>query len=584
MEIIPEQGVITEKNIMVPMRDGVRLATDVYRPDNEEAVPTLLTRLPYDKGNLYFLILNFDAAWALQNGYAIVVQDTRGRFASEGTFSPGEHEATDGFDTLAWIASQPWSNGKVGMFGESYQALTQWQTAVEQPTALRTIAPMHAPFNLTYFYQNGAFLLGLFLWWAFHDGALAEVQRRLPQGRATEADVQGIMQALNSMQQQYEHLPLADMPLLRDTAPYYQDWLTSVSKAAKNQSTQPKSYQDITVPTLNIGGWFDPFFTHVIKHYQRMKQEGGSALARQQARLIIGPWAHIDFPENFPERHYGPKASVFANLPALQQRWFEHWLKGIENGVEQEKPVSIFVMGADNWRDEDAWPLPDTRYRPFYLHSQGRANRATGDGFLSISAPLEEPADVYCYDPRNPVPTVGGAVLIQETTKSPFNWGPRDQQDVEKRADVLCYTSEALRQPVEVTGPLELILYISSSARDTDFTGKLVDVYPDGRAEILTDGILRARYRESLAAPVLMEPGQIYELHLDLGATSNLFKEGHRIRLEVSSSNFPRFDRNTNTGGNIYMESTENLVQATNYVYHDQHHASHLLLPMIERT
>jgi putative CocE/NonD family hydrolase len=228
--------------------------------------------------------------------------------------------------------------------------------------------------------------------------------------------------------------------------------------------------------------------------------------------------------------------------------------------------VKLFVMGLDQWREEDDWPLPDTQFRPYYLHSAGHANSAAGDGTLSTEVPADEGEDVYLYDPRHPVPTVGGAILI--SLAMGMDQGPRDQRSVEAREDVLCYTTPPLEQPVEVTGPIELVLYVSSSARDSDFTGKLVDLYPDGRAEILTDGILRARYRESFSKPKLLEPGQIYELHLDLWATSNVFKAGHRIRLEVASSNFPRFDRNTNTGGTIETETEKDFVQAINRVYH----------------
>jgi putative CocE/NonD family hydrolase len=282
---------------------------------------------------------------------------------------------------------------------------------------------------------------------------------------------------------------------------------------------------------------------------------------------------------SFPEREYGIQADI-AGIDATgeQLRWFDRWLKGENNGVEDEKPVKIFVMGLNQWREEEDWPLPDTQLRPYYLHSAGMANSAHGDGLLTPEAPGTEAEDVYLYDPRRPVPTVGGAHLMPG-----YNIGPRDQRGVEERDDVLCYTTPILEYPVEVTGPIELVLYVSSSARDTDFTGKLVDVYPDGRAEILTDGILRARYRDSLSAPTLMEPGQIYELHLDLWATSNLFKAGHRIRLEVSSSNFPRFDRNSNTGGTIATESANDFLAAVNRVYHSSAYPSHLLLPIIER-
>ncbi len=275
-------------------------------------------------------------------------------------------------------------------------------------------------------------------------------------------------------------------------------------------------------------------------------------------------------------------ASVDAiDLVGIQLHWYNHWLKGEDNGVERDKPVKLFVMGLDQWREEDDWPLPDTQFRSYYLHSMGRANTSSGDGMLLTETLADEATDVYLYDPRRPVPTVGGASL--DSFALGLEQGPRDQRCVEAREDVLCYSTPILEMPLEVTGPIELVLYVSSSAYDTDFTGKLVDVYPNGRAEILTDGILRVRYRESFSKPKLMEPGHIYELHLDLCATSNVFMAGHRIRLEVSSSNFPHFNRNTNTGGTIETEMERDFVQAVNHVYHDKTHHSHLILPIIER-
>jgi putative CocE/NonD family hydrolase len=331
---------------------------------------------------------------------------------------------------------------------------------------------------------------------------------------------------------------------------------------------------------LNLGGWFDLYLGGTLANYQGMKQRGGSADARKP-RLIIGPWSHLNTTGTFPERDFGPFSSTAAaGISNAQIRWFNYWLKGIDNGFEQEKPVKIFVMGINQWREEEDWPLPDAHYHPFYLHSAGRANSLTGNGFLSNKQPKDEVEDIYLYDPRNPVPTVGGATLMPG---GQANAGPRDQRSVEQREDVLCYTTGPLQQPVEVTGPVELVLYVSSSAQDTDFTGKLIDVYPDGRAELLTDGILRVRYRESFSHPALMEPGQIYELHIDLAATSNVFLPSHRIRLEITSSNFPRFDRNTNTGGIIATESERDLVQAMNRVHHNSMHPSHLLLQIVER-
>lgn len=586
-------SMVIEENIMVPMRDGVKLATDVYRPAQEGQWPVLVTRLPYNKDRRFpfeyppftkekriFLELNFDSARVVEAGYVIVAQDTRGRFASEGEFEPFVHEVEDGADAITWAASQPWSSGQVGMFGVSYQGLTQWQAAREQPAALRAIAPSQSPGWNVYPYQGGAFLLGVALGWAT-GVAMEEVQRRVGQGRATQAELEEMMQASGDLPALFRRLPLVDVPFLQGRAPYYFDWLAHPTLDEYWRTLiQEVFYEQVTVPALTIAGWYDHFQREDLEHYQSMRQRGGSALARSLQHLMIGPWSHGNFLRGFQERNYGAASFARDLLTDLHLRWYDHWLKGVNNGVEQEKLVHIFVMGENRWREEEDWPLPDTQYRPYYLHSGGHANTATGDGVLSTAQVDAEPEDVYRYDPRDPVPTMGGAVISLGMLD---DVGPLDQRQIEAREDVLCYTTSPLERPVEVTGPIELVLHVSSSARDTDFTGKLVDVHPDGRAEILTDGILRARYRQSLSSPVLMEPGHVYELHIDLGATSNVFLTGHGIRLEVSSSNFPRFDRNSNTGGTIASEQEKDFVQAINRVYHSQVYPSQLVLPVIER-
>ena len=577
-------NILIEKNVMVSMRDGVKLATDVYRPAEGGPVPVLLSRLPYNKELPMMAQAAIDTSRAVQAGYAVVFQDCRGRFASEGEFTPIVNEANDGADTVAWITQQPWSTGQVGTVGGSYLGFTQWLLAREQPESLRAMAPAittsdyyEAPWRHT----GGVFELGISLFWSLFM-VPEELQRQLRQGKASMEQMGMLMQVMGNASAQFERLPLVDMPLLHDFAPYYFDWLAHPNYDDYWRGIAHKEYyEQITVPALNIGGWYDIFLGTTLQNYTGMKRRGGSAVARQHQRLLIGPWSHGLMTGVFPERTYGLMASGdAADLVGIQLRWYDHWLKGEDNGVEQDKPVKLFVMGLDEWREEDDWPLPDTQFRPYYLHSDGHANTAAGDGTLSTETPAEEAEDVYLYDPRRPVPTVGGAILLSLG----LDQGPRDQRSVEAREDVLCYSTPVLEKPVEVTGPIELVLSISSSARDTDFTGKLVDVYPDGRAEILTDGILRARYRESFSEPRLLQPGQIYEMHLDLWATSNLFKAGHRIRLEVTSSNFPRFDRNTNTGGTIETETEKDFVQVVNRVYHNSVHPSYLVLPIIERS
>jgi putative CocE/NonD family hydrolase len=569
--------VLIEKSIMVPMRDGVQLATDIYRLEGASPTPVLVARTPYNKDRMVAGGDIFDILRAVQAGYTVVAQDVRGRYASEGMFNPHVQETDDGLDAFAWAAAQPWSNGVLGTFGGSYLGGTQWLPARAQPPALRAMAP-----SITFSdghegcsYQGGAKVLHD-LRWVVADIVPAEIERRIARGEQmvesdTPLDVNGAL----------TELPLASHPLIREYAAFYLDWLAHPTADDYWLPSSPRAgYEQIMVPALNISGWYDIFLWSTFQNYMGMKQRGGTEVARRNQRLIIGPWTHMNFSGSFPEREFGPGGSSTAiDLPGIHLRWFDRWLKGVDNGIDREPPVMIFVMGVDEWRNEADWPLPDTQYRPYYLHSGGQASVLQGDGVLSSKPPGDEPPDLYLYNPLRPVPTVGGQVILPGGNAM----GPRDQREVELRDDVLVYSTPVLDQAVEVTGPIELCLFVASSACDTDFTGKLVDVYPDGRAMILTEGILRARYRNSLTEPKLLEPGTVYELRLNLWATANVFLPGHRIRLEVSSSNFPRFDRNSNTGGEISGETADEYQPAINGVFHDAAHPSHLVLPIIER-
>ena len=569
--------ILIDKNVMVPMRDGVRLATDVYRLDGVPPAPVLLTRTPYDKEHTVRGSTTFDILRAVQAGYAVVIQDVRGRYASEGTFNAHGQESHDGSDTIDWLAVQPWSSGVVGGFGGSYLGCTQWLAAREQPSAFRALAPAVNPADMynECSYQGGVKVLHD-LRWVAASIIPGELQRRVARGEAVPEV--GVPFDLDSI---FSELPLGSHPLIPEAAPFYAEWLAHATADAYWKPISPVHwYEQVTTPVLNIGGWYDAFLWSALQHYQGMRQRGGTERARRNQRLIIGPWSHMDFSGSFPEREFGASASSDAiDLTGIQLRWFDRWLKEVDNGVEEAAPVLLFVMGIDTWRTEADWPLPDTQYRSYYLHSGGQANTLHGDGTLSEEPPGNEPADVYLYNPMRPVPTVGGQVILPGGNAA----GPRDQRPVEGRDDVLVYSTSVLDRPVEVTGPIELRLFVASSASDTDFTGKLVDVYPDGRAMILTEGILRARYRASFTEPELLEPDAVYELHLNLWATANVFLPGHRIRLEVSSSNFPRFARNSNTGGDIVHETADQYQPAINRIVHDAAHPSCLILPIIKR-
>lgn len=566
--------IVVEKNVMVRMRDGVSLATDVYRPADAGPLPAIVQRTPYDKEGVALRNFAFEVMRAVQAGYVCVVQDTRGRYQSEGDFNPFFDEGRDGFDTIEWVAGQPWCDGKVGMAGGSYFGATQWRAASETPDALKAMVPFvtAADYHEGWTYQGGAFELGFNLHWALIFLAAGEVARAIGKGEADAAEFGALIAAIDDNDALFERLPLTDVPLLERFAPYYRDWLDHPSYDEYWKAIAPKeSHSKITVPTLNIGGWYDLFLGGTIANFVAMKQKG--------AQLLIGPWAHGATTGWFSDRSYGFLANYAAIDPTgIHVRWFDHYLKGVDNGVEAAAPVRLFIMGIDQWRDEQDWPLPDTRFTPYYL----RAGGALSTEAPATEVPGDEDPSSYDYDPADPVPTCGGPTFLPGLFIG-ANAGPRDQRAIDGRADVLTFQTEPLAKDTEVTGPIELVLYVSSSARDTDFTGKLVDVHPDGRAEHLTDGILRARYRNSMSTPELLTPGVVYELHVDLWATANVFRAGHRIRLDVSSSNFPRFDRNTNTGNAVAADGADAVVVAANRVYHDAEHPSHVILPLIER-
>lgn len=578
--------IVVQKNIPVPMRDGVALATDLYRPAAGGPSPTLIARTPYSKDLLVVLtLLAPDPLRLAQAGYAVLVQDCRGCYQSPGRLDLYAHEGADGADTIAWAAAQPWASGAVGMVGGSYLGAAQWQAAAEAPAALQAIAPFitSSQFYHPWSYHGGAFQLGFLLFWGLGYFAIPELHRRLASHAATLTELGAAMRAYGQIADLYWRTPLTGIPALAAAAPFYDTWLAHPGEDAYWRGLAAgAAYERIATPAMIIGGWYDPFLAGTLASYQGLRDRGASPAARRP-HLIIGPWSHGNWSGGFRERDFGPLAGVDAiDITGAQLRWFDAWLKGENHGLSDAPPVQIFIMGANQWREEDDWPLPDTRYRRLYLRGRGRANTLHGDGALSWDPPGAEPPDRYRYDPRDPTPTCGGATLLPGALVA-ANAGPRDQRAVEARADVLVYTGPPLTADLEVTGPVSLTIFVTSSARDTDVVAKLIDVHPDGRALLLCDGILRARYRDSLAAPAPLTPGQVYALQIDLVATANLFKAGHRIRLEVSSSNFPRFDRNTNTGGPIAHETAADFVVAENQVFHDRARPSHLTLPIIER-
>ena len=571
-----------EKDIMVPMRDGVRLATDAWVPAGGGPGPVLLVRTPYSKEASRYYGSPPNIFTLLEAGYAILYQDCRGTGRSGGEFTPFVNEPSDGADTVAWLLEQSWCDGNIGAFGPSYLGAVQWETA-SASGHLKAIAPAVTTTDhyVAFQYSNGGAL-------SLHNNqtwtmlmAVVDVRRAIAAGSGDPQALLGLMGMAADPDPHLAALPVRARPLLEKQWPW---WAEILGHPARDQYWRGLAvadrFEDITVPALNIGGWFDFFISSTARTFTQMRKRGGSAEAREGQRLIIGPWDHLNRTGVYPDRQFGLMADFESiDLTGAHQRFFDRWLRGQAGALDGTAPVRIFVMGLDQWRDEQDWPLPDTTYVDYYLDSPGHANTANGDGELRPELPGSEHADTYLYDPQRPVPTLGGRMMSGFGAVA----GPVDQRQAESRDDVLCYTTPVLDRPVEVTGHVSLTLFVSSSASDTDFTGKLVDVFPDGQALYLTDGILRARYRNSLADPELLTPGQVYEITIDLSVTSNVFLPGHRIRLEISSSNFPRYDRNTNTGGTIAEERDEDVQVAVNRVFHGPGHPSRLVLPIIDR-
>jgi putative CocE/NonD family hydrolase len=553
--------VIVERGVPVKMRDGVVLRADIFRPQAEGKFPVLLTRTPYDKrGEADF------GQQGAAHGYVVVAQDVRGRYTSEGEWYTFKYESQDGYDTVEWAAALPYANGKVGMFGGSYVGATQMLTAIAAPPHLAGILPVVTASNYheNWTYQGGAFEQWFDQSWTTGLAENTFDRRMVKDSHATRWDRQ---------------LPLADYPLLdlgtpAGLADYYLDWLAhpTYDDYWKAWSIE-EHFSQIQVPALHVAAWYDIFQDGSLRNYLGIKAHGGSEAARNGQRLLVMVGGHAGSGPKIGEVDFGKDSVV--DEEALILRWYDYLLKGVDNGMGSEKPVKIFVMGKNVWRQEDGWPLARGKETRYYLRSAGKANTLGGDGTLSTTMPSTEAADKYVYDPADPAPTRGGPLCCDATHQPP---GAFDQRLVENREDVLVYTTPAFKQDTEVTGPVSLELYASSSAVDTDFTGKVIDVWPNGYAQNLTEGILRARYRDSREKAEFMNPGDVHKLKLELWSTSNVFQAGHKLRLEISSSNFPRFDRNLNTGED--QGHSTHLVKATNAVYHDREHPSALILPV----
>lgn len=539
---------VDRSETLVKTRDGMGMRTYLALPRGRGPFPTVLVRSPYPFPDPPTAGYEFYA----QRGYAVVVQHVRGRYGSEGDWLPYFNEGRDGYDTVEWVVRQPWSNGKVGMLGGSYVGWTQVATALEGHPALKAIVPHASPYPPipSIGASGGTFLFHQVpLWAAAVHGSVRNDISQMPWDRILWS------------------LPVLEILDHEIGTSWYRLCVESY-RELQSRFFAEADFSRIP-PVQCIAGWHDHILHDTLDLYSRVRE----------GRLIVGPWSHGDYGRTVGDLDFGNEVGSLDELQQVQSlRWLDFYLKDIDTGLASEPPVRIFVMGRNRWRFEREWPPARAVSTEFFLHSKGAAHTARGVGYLSTECPEDEPPDCFVYDPSDPVPTLGGA-NSGPCGDAGLRRGPVDQRAAEARPDVLVYRSEILTQELEVTGPVSVILYITTDVPDTDFTAKLVDVYPDGRAMGVQDGILRCRFRESFEDERLMEPGKVYEIRIELPPTSMVFLKGHRIGLDVSSSNFPRFDRNLNTGAD--NERTTAFTIAHQTVYHDRHRPSRLILPVI---
>lgn len=596
-------AVSVERDVPATMRDGTALKADIYRPRASEPVPVILMRTQYGKTSAQVSPARFQSpTWYASHCYLVVIQDIRGQYASQGSFYEYARDRDDGYDTVEWAARLPGADGRVGMYGSSYVGATQWLAATATPPSLKAIVPSNtaSDYYQGWTYENGAFRLGFILPWMLETIAQSAARNRDDVQGADEMRVAYQQAARWMLSHPYDRMP----PLHPDdpaVAPYFFDALRHPTRDAYWKAFAISGrYDKVTVPALAFEGWYDSFLPGALENFTGMIAQGGSPLARANQRIVIGPWEHLGWGR--PGSPVSPRLSALgpgANSPVneLTLAWFDHFLKGIDDGVTTGPRVDYYRQGSDDWHSATAWPLPGTSYQHWFLASGGHAATLSGDGQLIAPAGAPEnrtggainemgnalplakvrvATDDYLYDPRNPVPSMGGHSCCSWTDAA---HGQFDQSPIEQRADVLVYTSSPLAGPLDVTGPVSVTLSASSDAVDTDFTAKLIDVYPDGTAVNLSNGIQRASYRESMETPSSIKPGRIYSYTIHLWPVSNLFKAGHRLRVEISSSDFPQFDPNPNTGQTFATSTRTRIAHQT--IHHDSVHFSYVTLPVI---
>ena len=590
----PVYKVRLQKSQMIPMRDDIRLSTDLYFPEMiEKKLPVILIRTPYNKNTFRNKEEKLVAHFFSSQGYIVAVQDCRGKFESEGVYSPpAGNEANDGYDTVDWLTKQTWSNGKIGTFGCSYPGEMQMVQAPLMHPGLAAMIPQAAGgvigaangrYNYWAGFKGGVLDHAASISWYFR--AAHKYSYKPPSGLA-DAEILKIREFFNpaatllpdvDFEKLNWYLPLIDIMNKAGAPP--NDWVNLITTDFGDPWWhEVMSFYDgdekFNTPAIHMSSWYDFSVEETLFAAKYFSDNAVTKTVAENQFVIIAPTGHCDFDQSGENTKVGELYIGDATFDyfGTYLKWFDYWLKGQKNSVTDMPKVQYFTIGKNEWQSADEWPLPETKFTKYYLHSGGNANSRYGDGILSQKPSENEFSDKYTYDPGNPVPTIGGS------RSEPA--GAFDQAKVEIRNDVLVYSTPVLKKGIEITGPITLILFVSSSARDTDFTAKLIDVYPDGKAYNIQDAIFRARYREGLTKKVWMERDKVYKIQINLNAASNYFASGHSIRLQVSSSNFPMYERNLNTGGNNYDETE--WVLAENTIHHSKEYPSHLILPIIE--
>ncbi|MCH7321035.1 CocE/NonD family hydrolase [Solibacillus sp. MA9] len=571
---------IVIEDIYIEMNDGVKLASRVYRPDDNNRYPVLLARTTYYSGAFGskeegdYRELGIRMA---EKGYVVVIQDVRGLHSSEGEWRLFKDDASDGYQTVIWLNKQTWSNGKVGVFGTSALGMTANLLATTNPPGLKAAFVQMAPsqFYEEVLAEGGIYRHELATRWMYFINSAYSI-KMLQQGKIDEETYSKIVDANKEFPDLFLHTPLNSFPYLSDNTSFTSIFEHYIQDEYYDYYDIPSNFSNIKIPIYHLGGWYDTFLEGTMKNYLGLQQFGGKG-AKGNQKLLMGPWTHQDFGQNGLDGDSAFFEGDEIYLITEMERWFDYWLKDIDTGVMEEDPIKYYTIGANEWRTTKVWPVADVEKVKWYFNNE-KSNSATSinDSLLSNEEPLLEAKNQFRYDPKNPIITIGGRNLFSE-----LGLGPLDQRPAEKHS--LTYTSEPLTEPLEIGGTVLATLYVSSDAIDTDFTVKLTDVSPDGTSNLLNEGALRMRFREGLDREVFMEKGKMYEIEINLHVISHVFNEGHRIRVAVASSNFPRFDRNSNTGNPLGVDSEEDFVIAENAVHIGPEHLSHITLPVIKK-